>query len=86
MEDRVHRLASSDGIADPSFGTRDVLANAVMRWEYRPGSTLFVVFTQQRDALVDDPAWRFGQATRELWRVPASSVLMVKWSYWWAPR
>jgi uncharacterized protein DUF5916 len=85
MGDRVHRLGSSDGIADPSFGTRDVLGNAVMRWEYRPGSTLFVVFTQQRDALVDDPAWRFGQATRELWRVPASSVLMVKWSYWWTP-
>ena len=86
MDDRVHRLGSTDGITDLSFGTRDVLANAVMRWEYRPGSTLFVVFTQQRDAEVDDPAWRFGQATRELWRVPASSVLMVKWSYWWAPR
>jgi hypothetical protein len=85
MSDRVHLLSSSDGITDPSFGTRDVIANAVLRWEYRPGSALFVVFTQQRDADIVDPAWHLGQATHELWRVPASSVLLVKWSYWWAP-
>ncbi|MDQ2765632.1 MAG: DUF5916 domain-containing protein, partial [Gemmatimonadota bacterium] len=85
MDARVHRLDSRDGVTDPSFGTRDVLANAVFRWEYRPGSALFVVFTQQRDAQVDDPTWHLGQATHDLWRVPASSVLMVKWSYWWTP-
>ena len=85
IDARVRPLDSMSGITDPSFGTRDVIANAVFRWEYRPGSALFVVFTQQRDAELADPAWRLGQATRELWRVPASSVLMVKWSYWWAP-
>jgi hypothetical protein len=85
MDARVRRLDSMNGITDPSFGTRDVIANAVFRWEYRPGSALFVVFTQQRDAQLADATWRLGQATRELWRVPASSVLMVKWSYWWAP-
>ena len=85
MGDRVHLLGSTNGIADPSFGTRDVLANAVLRWEYRPGSALFVVFTQQRDAQVDDPTWQLGQATHQLWHAPSSSVLMVKWSYWWTP-
>jgi Domain of unknown function (DUF5916)/Carbohydrate family 9 binding domain-like len=85
MSERVHPLASSDGITDPSFGARDVIANAVLRWEYRPGSALFVVFTQQRDANIEDPAWHLGQAAHELWRVPASSVLLVKWSYWWTP-
>ena len=85
MDARARPLDSMSGITDPSFGTRDVIANAVFRWEYRPGSALFVVFTQQRDAELADPSWRLGQATRELWRVPASSVLMVKWSYWWAP-
>jgi hypothetical protein len=82
--DRVHPIDAQSGIADPSFGTRDVIANAVFRWEYRPGSALFVVFTQQRDAEIADATWRLGDAARELWRVPASSVLMVKWSYWWS--
>jgi len=85
VRDRVHPVGDPGIVADPSFGTREVLANAVFRWEYRPGSTLFVVFTQQRDARLDDSSWRFGSATRELWRVPASNVLMVKWSYWWTP-
>ena len=84
IDDRV-RPVSPAGIGDPSFGTRDVLANAVFRWEYRPGSALFVVFTQQRDARLDDSSWHFAQATGQLWRAPASSVLMVKWSYWWTP-
>lgn len=81
---RVRPVGAMD-VTDPSFGTRDVIANAVFRWEYRPGSALFVVFTQQRNAEVEDPAWHFGEATHQLWRVPASSVLLVKWSYWWAP-
>src|SRR5882762_8791599 len=35
--------------ANPDFRTRSVKVNAVLRWEYRPGSTLFVVWTQSRD-------------------------------------
>lgn len=82
---RVHPVDATDDITDPSFGTRNVLGNAVLRWEYRPGSALFVVFTQQRDADVADASWHFGEGTHQLWRVPASSVLLVKWSYWWTP-
>ena len=83
--DRVHPVGPGVDVDDPSFGTREVLGNAVFRWEYRPGSALFVVFTQQRAAQLTDPRWRLGDATSELWRVPASNVLMVKWSYWWTP-
>src|SRR5439155_13445962 len=37
---------------DPDFRTRAVKVNAVLRWEYRPGSTLFVVWTQSRSGYV----------------------------------
>ena len=42
-----------DGIVDHSFGDRDfnlrsLRANAVLRWEYRPGSTIFFVWQHQR--------------------------------------
>ena len=30
-------------------GTRSVSANVRFRWEYRPGSELFVVYNEQRD-------------------------------------
>src|SRR5438876_9679045 len=33
---------------NPDFRTRSVKVNAVLRWEYRPGSTLFIVWTRSR--------------------------------------
>ena len=37
------------------FATASIRSNAVLRWEYRPGSTLFVVWTQGRsDGLFED--------------------------------
>ena len=30
-------------VGNPDFNIGDLNANAVLRWEYRPGSTLFVV-------------------------------------------
>ena len=34
-----------------SSGNETVLTNARLRWEYRPGSELFVVYNEQRDTL-----------------------------------
>ncbi|MEP6620188.1 MAG: DUF5916 domain-containing protein [bacterium] len=83
---RVHALSGLPaGLNDPSFGTRDLLGNAVMRWEYRPGSALFVVWSQQRTALSDGRTWTIGDAARGLASAPMTNVLQVKWSYWWTP-
>ncbi|HEV2148446.1 MAG TPA: DUF5916 domain-containing protein [Longimicrobiaceae bacterium] len=69
------------------FGERDVnlrslRGNAVLRWEYRPGSTLFLVWQQQRseDAALGD--FRFGRDSGALFRAPAENVFLVKMTYW----
>src|SRR5439155_26566674 len=36
---------------DPDYNLRSVLGNAVVRWEYRPGSALFLVWQQRRNDL-----------------------------------
>jgi hypothetical protein len=46
---------NSDGVKDYSFGRRDFnvrefLSNLVVRWEYSPGSTLFLVWSQTRSS------------------------------------
>jgi hypothetical protein len=33
----------------PDFNVRSVISNTVIRWEYRPGSTFFIVWQQNRD-------------------------------------
>ena len=73
------------GLADPSFATRQLLGTAVWRWEYRPGSTLFVVATQRRAGEDADARWDPAGAVHALGRDPATTVVQVKWSYWWQP-
>src|SRR4029078_10984670 len=36
-------------IGNPDFRTHSLRGNAVVRWEYRPGSALFFVWQQQRE-------------------------------------
>jgi len=54
----------------------------VLRWEYRPGSALFVVWQQARDGAGELPRVRFGRDLRKLFQTPATNVLVVKFSYW----
>jgi hypothetical protein len=75
--------ADSFTIANPSFRTRSVRINAVLRWEYRPGSTLFIVWTQNRAGDFADPTFDVGRDLgRELLKDRPTNVLLVKFNYW----
>ena len=67
---------------DPAFNVKRFHSNAVLRWEYRSGSTLFVVWSQGREAEGDDPAFRLGRDALALFRAAPTNVLLVKWSHW----
>lgn len=79
--------AAGDSIftfSNPDFRTRSLRSNAVLRWEYRPGSTLFVVWTQSRGSFVPyDPTFAPGRDFGdELLRDRPQNVLLVKVNYW----
>jgi hypothetical protein len=76
--------AESDalGVADPSFNVKHFNANAVLRWEYRPGSTLFVVWSQQRDHATADGRFAPRRDAARLFGAPGPNVLAIKASYW----
>jgi hypothetical protein len=69
-------------IANPDFHILSFRSNAVLRWEWRPGSTLYLVWQQNRSA--------FDQSGRlvglgDLWdtfRADGTNFLAVKVSYW----
>lgn len=70
-------------ISNPNFRTRSVRVNAVLRWEYRPGSTLYLVWTQTRGNTFADPSFDIGRDfDHELFRDPPTNVLLVKLNYW----
>jgi hypothetical protein len=72
-------------VPDRSFTTRSLRGNAVLRWEYRPGSTFYVVWQQERlnGDLMD--SYYPSRALGTLFDAPANNVLVLKWTYWFNP-
>jgi hypothetical protein len=65
------------------FNVKQFRSNAVVRWEYRPGSTLYVVWTQQRaDALPVVGSDNFSGNYGNLFNLHPDNTFLVKMSYW----
>lgn len=68
---------------NPDSRVRSLRSNAVLRWEYRPGSTVFVVWSQSRFVNLVDPSLDLGQyVAHEMFLDPPTNVLLVKLNYW----
>ncbi len=69
-------------IGDQNFNFRSLRANLVFRWEYRPGSTLFVVWQQQRAGAAPYGDFAFRRDFGAIFDNPATNVVAVKATYW----
>ena len=70
-------------IPQQNFTVRSLRANAVLRWEWRPGSTFFFVWQQNRENDESFGNLRLGRDLDALFSGGASrNVLAVKASYW----
>jgi len=87
--------APSFTVGNPDFNVRSLLSNLVLRWEWRPGSTLYAVWQHTQagaqarmDPDVSDPrtgASRPGHDLRTLFRLPADDIFQIKASVWLNP-
>jgi hypothetical protein len=68
---------------DASFNVKELHASAVLRWEYRPGSTVFVVWTQGRDQDDRNPgSFKPVRDLGDLFAARPDNTFLVKASYW----
>jgi hypothetical protein len=67
------------GFPDPDFDFKSLRANAVFRWEWRPGSTTYLVWTHTRDNSQIP-----GAVAAELFRLPSYNVFLIKTSWWFS--
>ncbi len=74
--------AASFEFDDPDFNFRSLRGNAVFRWEYLPGSTLYVVWTQSRSGSASYGDFSLGRDQRALFSSRPDNILLVKLSYW----
>jgi hypothetical protein len=69
-------------IGNPDFTVREFRSNAVLRWEYRPGSTLFVVWSRGRQLSDNSGRFDLGRDLSDLFSGPGTDAVTVKLSYW----
>jgi hypothetical protein len=70
--------------SNPDFHESALNVNLVARWEYRLGSTIFLVYSRSQDEL----PFATGRdvttlAPNALGQGRTSETFLVKWSYWW---
>ena len=69
---------------NPDFNIKSLRVNAVFRWEFRPGSTAYIVWTQQREDEEGPGRLAFGPDLTSMFGAPSDNVLMLKVSYWFS--
>ena len=69
-------------ISVPDFNFKSLRVNAVLRWEFRPGSAAYVVWTQRRQNGANPGDHAFGRDLGDLFGAPADDVFMVKLAWW----
>ncbi|MDZ7362631.1 MAG: carbohydrate binding family 9 domain-containing protein [candidate division KSB1 bacterium] len=70
---------------NPDFNEQAFHLNVVWRWEYRPGSVLYLVWTQARAGEGANYFTRVRRDFRETFSLPAENVVLLKVSYWLRP-
>jgi hypothetical protein len=78
----VSRGSNQYSFDNPDFNFRALRSNAVLRWEYRPGSALFLVWSQGREAFGAYGDYEMRRDADRLFGAKATNVLLVKATYW----
>jgi hypothetical protein len=84
---RLARAKSYDFAAavldeDPDFSTKSLRGNVVFRWEYRRGSTLYLVYNVSNSDATRPGNFAAFRDLRTGFGAAGSQVLMVKFNYW----
>jgi hypothetical protein len=74
--------APSFQIGDPNFNVRNLRGNAVLRWEYRPGSALFFVWQQERSGFEPIGDFNASRDVRDIFNATPTNVFLIKATYW----
>ena len=74
--------APSQEVSNPDFRYISLRGNAVLRWEYLPGSALYLVWTQSRQNIEPDGQFMFGRSFNNLFSIRPDNIFMLKVTYW----
>lgn len=74
--------AASFTFDEQDFNFKSIQTNAVFRWEYKPGSTFYLVWQQDRSASTVHHDFRVRRDINHLFDSRPTNVFLIKFSYW----
>jgi len=74
--------ANTFQFGDPNFNVRSLRGNAVVRWEYRPGSALFFVWQQERSGFEPIGDFSASRDIGDIFKTAPTNVFLLKATYW----
>jgi hypothetical protein len=69
-------------IGNPDFNFKSLRGNAVLRWEYLPGSVFYLVWTQTRADFEEIGEFKFNRSFTRLLDTHPDNIFMAKFTYW----
>ncbi|HTK82449.1 MAG TPA: DUF5916 domain-containing protein [Bacteroidota bacterium] len=75
---------NSPSYVNPDFNDKTINANLVFRWEYLPGSTFYLVWTQYRNGATSYYDKTLSENFSDAFRLPMDNAILAKISYWWS--
>ena len=76
--------ANDYSISNPDFSFREFRSNLVARWEFRPGSTLYLVWTHGRSLYENTPGASLRNGVNSLFTGAPDNVFLLKFNYWFS--
>ena len=68
---------------NPDFSYVSLRGNAVLRWEFSPGSSVYFVWTQTRSESNADGSFQMDRSVQQLLDAHPDNIFLIKISYWW---
>ncbi len=90
QEDNVYYIDEENdqevdySLDNPDFNFREFRSNLVIRWEYTPGSTLYLVWSQGRSDCVENGNFSLRNDMRDLFQLYPHDVFLIKLNKWFS--
>ena len=68
-------------VENPDFNFKSLRGTVVLRWEFRPGSILYLVWTQNRSDDSNPGNFQFGREIGDMFSASGYNVFMIKFTY-----
>ena len=81
---RISEPAGSYQFDNPDFNVKELNSNLVFKWEYRPGSNFYLVWSHHRTNSDAPYATEFGKSVKTLFNTAPNNIFMFKLNYYFS--